>query len=518
MDVRNEVEPLDERMNSATRTLVFPFLILAAGCSSPDSTSDNHPLSAAPPNIIIILTDDQGYEDVGVYGATGFETPNLDRLAAEGMRFTSFYTAESACSPTRASILTGSYPLRAGIHDVLFPATLWGLNPDEITIAELARDRGYATAAVGKWHLGDHPLFLPTNHGFDSYFGIPYSNDMSPAPANNPWPDNRTRHPPLPLVRDTTVIEREPDQAQLTRRYTAESVEFIRENRDRPFFLYLAHTMPHAPLFASEAYDGTTERGTYGDVISEIDWSVGKIVETLEDLDLNENTFVFFCSDNGPWLIFGNHGGSAGPFREGKATTFEGGHRVPAIAWMPGRIAPGSVSAHITATMDLLPTVAGLIGASVPTDRVIDGKDLRPILDGRPEEADPYEAFFYYRGGRLEAVRSGKWKLHVPHWYVTPTRIGDDGDAGEYERVDMPLALFDLEVDPGETTDVQVDNQEVVERLLDHIERARTEIGDYLTGSFGTRARPPAYVETSWSQNPLAKPEDRVSMDPAVPE
>jgi len=540
--------------------LLGPLLFLAGSCSSPDepgrNASRDESRDPSRPNIIIILTDDQGYEDVGVYGATGFETPNLDRLAAEGMRFTSFYAAGSACSPTRASIMTGSYPLRAGIHDVLFPATLWGLNPAEITIAELARDRGYATAAVGKWHLGDHPLFLPTNHGFDSYFGIPYSNDMSPAPENNPWPDNRGRHPPLPLVRDTMIIEREPDQSQITRRYTEEAVDFIRRNEDRPFFLYLAHTMPHVPLFVSESFSGVTERGLYGDVISEIDWSVGRIIETLRELNLDRNTFVFFCSDNGPWLIFGNHGGSAGPFREGKATTFEGGHRVPAIAWMPGRIAPGTVSDDITTTMDLLPTVAGLIGAQVPTDRVIDGKNIRPILMSKSSGAavansaaanaggastgavnagaanvgganagaadvgtvDPYEAFFFYRGGRLEAVRSGRWKLHVPHWYVKPVRIGNDGAAGEYERIDMPLALFDLEADPGETTDVLAAKPEVVERLSVYVERARAEIGDYLTGSFGSQARPPAYVEESWAQNPLAKPEDRVSMDPAVPE
>lgn len=468
------------------------------------------------PNFVILLADDLGYGDLGSYGAEDIETPNLDQLAAEGMRLTSFYAAESACSQTRASLLTASYPLRAGVPTVLFPATLWGFNPAEITFAEIARDAGYATAAVGKWHLGDHPVFLPTNHGFDSYFGIPYSNDMSPVPANNPWPDNRERHPRLPLVEDTTIIEREPDQRQLTWRYTERALDFIDANQDRPFVLYLAYTMPHVPLFASNAFAGRSERGVYGDVVSEIDWSVGHIMTRLKELDLDEETLVLFTSDNGPWLLFGNHGGSAGPLREGKATSFEGGQRVPAIAWMPGTIEAGSVSDDVATVMDILPTVASSVGTPLPGDRVIDGRNLWPILTGDRESIDPYEAFFYYRDGRLEAVRSGPWKLHVPHSYLKPRIVGMDGDAGEYDWVDMELSLYNLDLDIGETRDVASLNPAVVERLMNLIERGRREIGDYITEVNGSQARPELRLDDSWGQNPLRSPEDRVSSDPSV--
>ncbi len=467
------------------------------------------------PNIIIILTDDQGYADVGAYGAYGFETPSIDRMAAEGIRFTSFYATESACSPTRASLMTGSYPTRVGIPEVLFPGATEGLNPDLTTIAELAHEQGYATKAIGKWHLGDHPVFLPTNHGFDAYFGIPYSNDMSPSPKHNPWPENRWKHPPLPLVRDTTIVEREPDQSQLVRRYTNEAVQFIEEHADAPFFLYLAHSMPHTPIFASEPFQGESKLGTYGDVIQEIDWSVGRIIETLLDLDIDRNTVVFFTSDNGPWLVFGNHAGSAGPFREGKATTFEGGHRVPAIAWWPGRIAAGATYEGIASTMDFLPTVASLTGASIPTDRVIDGRNLVPVLMGQDSGADRYEEFFFYRSRRLEAVRSGRWKLHVPHWYVTPDSVGHDGLPGVYRRDTIQVALFDLEADPGESVDVQADHPEVVQRLLALVGRGRTEIGDAITGTVGSLATPPGRVDKPWAQNPLPDPAKRADKDPA---
>ena len=323
--------PYEQRRHDARRRIRHvPFCVpdCVRVCVHPDD---------GPPNIILILTDDQGYADVGVYGAEGFETPNLDRMAAEGMRFTSFYAPNAACSPTRAAIMTGSYAPRVGIPHVLSPRSRRGLNPDETTIAEVLKARGYATTAVGKWHLGDHPTFLPTNHGFDSYFGIPYSNDMSPAPANNPREGANLTYPGLPLIRDTIVVEREPDQRLLVSRYTEEVVNFIEREAGGPFFVYLAHSFPHVPLWASDRFEGTTARGLYGDVIAEIDWSVGEILGTLERLGLDENTLVVFTSDNGPWLLLGNHGGSAGPFREGKATTFEGGHRVPALFRWPRR-------------------------------------------------------------------------------------------------------------------------------------------------------------------------------------
>jgi len=453
------------------------------------------------PNFIIILTDDQGYADVGVYGAQGFETPSLDRLAREGIRFTSFYMANSACSPSRAALLTGSYPDRIGIPVVLGPRSTIGLNPEEITIAELLKSRGYATAAVGKWHLGDHPLFLPTNQGFDAYFGLPYSNDMSPDPRNNPRPHARL-HPPLPLIRDTTIIEQEPNQSTLTRRYTEEAIAFIEAHAGQPFFVYLAYTFPHVPLYASDEFRGTTEQGLYGDVIREIDWSVGRILATLERLGLDEHTLVAFTSDNGPWLIFGNHAGSAGPLREGKGTTFEGGQRVPGIVRWPGHVPAGQVSDELVTAMDFLPTLARLADAELPADRVIDGHDIWPLLAGAPGARSPYQRFFYYRAGQLQAVRSGRWKLHVPHAYRTTVGgvIGRDGTPGSYAQAEIGLSLFDLEADIGETTDVAAQHPEVVERLLWFIEEGRHDIGDRITGSVGTGARLPGQVAEPWTK------------------
>ncbi len=406
------------------------------------------PAYDGPPNIVLILADDLGWADVGAYGARGYATPNLDRMAAEGIRFTSFYAPNPACSPTRAAIMTGSYAPRVGIPEVLGPRSRRGLSPDETTIAELLRGEGYATIAVGKWHLGDHPAFLPTAHGFDSYFGIPYSNDMSPAKANNPREGANAWYPELPLVRDTTVIEREPDQTQLTRRYTEEVVRFIGEHADRPFFAYLAYAFPHVPLWASEAFAGSTQQGLYGDVVAEIDWSVGQILAALAEHGLDDRTIVAFTSDNGPWLVFGNHAGSAGPFREGKATTFEGGHRVPAIVRWPGRVPAGTVTPLLATGMDFLPTFARLAGATLPTDRVLDGHDISSLLTGEQTVANsPYERFFYYRSGELQAVRSGKWKLHVPHGYpsIHGAEIGVDGSVGRYARAEIGVALFDLE-------------------------------------------------------------------------
>ena len=446
-----------------------------------------------PPNVIVIFTDDQGYADVGVYGAEGFETPNLDRMAAEGIRFTSFYVSTPVCSPSRAALLTGSYPVRIGIPKVLFPQDNVGLAPEEVTIAELLKEKGYATAAFGKWHLGHHPEHLPTKHGFDEYFGIPYSNDMTPDASKNPNPRAQP-HPPLPLVEGLEVIEIEPDQTQLTRRYTEHAVDFIERNRDRPFFLYLPHTMPHLPLFVSERFAGASERGLYGDVIMEIDWSVGEILGTLARLGLDEQTLVIFTSDNGPWLVKGDDGGSAGPFREGKGTSFEGGHRVPAIMRWPGRIPAGLVSDELVTTMDIFPTVAGLIGAELPTDRVIDGKDIWPILSGQPGAASPHEVFYYYWPSELRALRSGKWKLHLPHKYasIEGAEIATPIFHGIYTEAEIGLSLFNLDEDIGETTDVSAENPDVVERLLALAEEAREELRDSLTGRTGTGVRGPS--------------------------
>jgi arylsulfatase A len=470
----------------------LPLLLLLAACSAPEY--------AGPPNFVLILADDLGWGDIGVHGAAGFATPNIDRLASEGMRFTSFYAPNAACSPTRAAIMTGSYAPRVGIPHVLSPRSKRGLSPDEVTIAELLRGQGYATIAVGKWHLGDHPDFLPTAQGFDSYFGLPYSNDMSPVPANNPRKGANLWYPPLPLIRDTTVVEREPDQTQLTRRYTEEIVGFLERNAERPFFAYLAYSLPHVPLWASEAFRGSTERGLYGDVVSEIDWSVGEILAALERLGIDDRTLVVFTSDNGPWLVFGNHAGSAGPYREGKATTFEGGHRVPGIFRWPGRIRAGRTSDALVTGMDLLPTFTRLAGGAVPSDRVLDGHDIWPLVAG-DADVSPYEEFFYYRGGQLQAVRSGNWKLHVPHTYPTLVggEAGRDGFLGREAEGSIGLALFDLVADPAETTDVSAEYPDVVARLLARVAWARGDIGDALTEAVGVNARPPGMVEEPWA-------------------
>ena len=469
--------------------LIAIVALLPAGCQPPVEEAVEP--ADRPANVVIIFTDDQGYADLGVYGAEGFETPNIDRMAAEGVRFTSFYVASPACSPSRAALLTGSYPQRVGIPRVLFPQLDVGLHPDEITIAELLEPRGYATAIFGKWHLGHHPEHLPPAQGFDEYFGLPYSNDMTPDAAKNPNPPAR-RHPPLPLIEGLKTVEIEPDQSQITRRYTERAVDFIERNADRPFFLYLPHSMPHLPLFVSEQFAGASERGLYGDVIMEIDWSVGEILGALDRLGLDEQTLVVFASDNGPWLVKGSHSGSAGPLREGKGTTFEGGQRVPAIMRWPGRIPAGLVSDELVTAMDLFPTIAAITGAEMPTDRIIDGKDIWPLMSGSPGATSPHEAFFYYWPDQLQAVRSGRWKLHVPHGYtsIEGAELATSTFQGTYARAEIGLALFDLEADIGETTNVADAHPEVVKRLMGLIERARDDLGDALTGREGRNVRP----------------------------
>lgn len=348
-----------------------------------------------PPNFVVIFVDDLGYGDLGCYGSRDIRTPQLDRMAAEGLRFTDFYVAAAVCSPSRAALLTGRYPFRTGINRVLFPVDKTGLPQEEVTVAEVLKGRGYATGCVGKWHLGHLPEFLPTRQGFDSYFGIPYSNDMD---QNRP-----------PLMRNEEVVEHPADQSTLTRRYTEAAVAFIEAHREEPFFLYLAHTFPHVPLFASEGFRGRSPRGLYGDVVEELDWSTGEILETLRRLGIAERTLVIFTSDNGPWLIKGAEGGSAGPLRHGKSTTFEGGMRVPCIAWWPGTIAPGREERAPAMTIDLLPTLAALSGASLPEGRKIDGRSLAGVLRGTGTRGEA--RFFYMVGRELQAVREGDWKL-----------------------------------------------------------------------------------------------------------
>jgi arylsulfatase len=419
-----------------------------SACTSGEPQLERN-ISSNRPNVIVIFTDDQGYGDVGAFGAEGFDTPHLDRLADEGIRFTSFYSAAAMCSPSRAALMTGSYPVRIGVTYVLQPASAVGLHPQELTIAELLKSVGYATAAVGKWHLGHEEMFLPTRHGFDEFFGLPYSNDMTP----------------LPLLENEEPLEESPDLSQLTKRYTDRARDFIARNRERPFFLYLAHTMPHVPLAVSDDFEGRSELGLYGDVMMELDASVGQILETLEELAIDRNTLVVFASDNGPWLSYGSHAGSAGPLRGGKFTAFEGGQRVPGIMRWPERIESNTVCTEIVTTMDFFPTIAKITGARLPK-WPIDGRNILPILEGSPESI-PNDSVYFYDGSTLQALRSERWKLHLPHRYQAVVEPGVDGSAGELEYLELPLSLFDLDADPGETTNLAEQYPDVVTRLTE---------------------------------------------------
>ncbi len=392
-----------------------------------------------PPNIVVIFADDLGYGDLACFGHPTIATPNLDRMAREGLRLTQFYVAECVCTPSRAALLTGRLPIRNGMCSdtkrVLFTDSLGGLPDEEITLAEVAKSKDYATACVGKWHLGHLPQFLPTKQGFDSYYGIPYSNDMKPTL----------------LLRGGNVIEDPVDQTTLTARYTAQAVSFIRQNRDRPFFLYLPHNFPHTPLFASEKSKGTSRRGRYGDVVTELDDSVGQVLETLRELELAERTLVIFTSDNGPWLIRNQNGGSAGLLRGGKGSTWEGGMRVPTIAWWPGTIPAERTSTELGCTTDLMATICGLIDAPLPSDRTLDSFDLRPVLLGTGDS--PRKSLLYYRGRQLMAARLGAWKAH----FKTQEGYGQP----KPDVHDVPL-LYNLEHDPSEKYDVAKGHPEVI--------------------------------------------------------
>lgn len=445
------------------------------------------PAADRPPNFVMIYCDDLGYGDIGPFGATGYQTPNLDRMAAEGMKFTDFHTAAAVCSASRVALMTGCYPQRVGILGALGPNAKVGINENEMLIPEVLKQRGYATAIFGKWHLGDNPRFLPTRHGFDKYFGLPYSNDMWPN-----HPTNAKAYPPLPLIEGEKVVQKMPDQTQLTTWYTEHAVKFIQENKDRPFFLYVPHSMPHVPLFVSDKFKGKTERGLFGDVIAEIDWSVGQILSTLKSSGIDEQTLVLFSSDNGPWLSYGNHAGNAGPLREGKGTTWDGGHLEPTLARWPGKIPAGKVCKELTATIDVLPTFAKLAGAEVPKDRIIDGLNIWPLMSGVEGAKTPHDRFYYYWNFGLEAVQSGSWKLHLPHEYRSLAgEPGKDGKPGPYKTAKTELALYNLENDVGEKTNVADQNPEVVKKLLALAEEGRADLGDSLTNRTGKNRRPP---------------------------
>lgn len=480
-------------MHSFDLNLLSCSIALALGaCGSGD-------VAEVPPNIVVIFIDDLGYADIGAFGAEGYETPNLDRMAREGMMFTDFQASTAVCSASRAALLTGSYHRRLGISGAYGPRAQVGINGNEVTLAEICKQKGYATACFGKWHLGHHPKFLPLQHGFDEYFGLPYSNDMWPLhPDYADLPadavERKQGYPNLPLIEGNEVVDAEvtgEDQAQLTTQYTERAVSFIERNVDRPFFLYLPHSMVHVPLFVSEKFRGKSERGLFGDVMMEVDWSVGQVLEALERNGLEERTLVVFTSDNGPWLSYGDHAGSVGPLREGKGTMFEGGTRVPTLMLWPGRIAGGAVCDELATTMDILPTVAALIGAELPGHE-IDGVDISGLMFGE-DVVSPREVFYsYYAGGQLQAVRDRQWKLHFPHRYRTMAgRPGGTGGSPEpYQQERIGLALFDLKNDVGETTDIAAEHPEIVARLQRAAELAREEMGDALNGREGSGVRP----------------------------
>lgn len=414
----------------------------------------------SPPNIIIIFADDLGYGDLGCYGHPTIRTPNLDRMAAEGMRFTQFYVAANVCTPSRAALLTGKLPVRMGMtggSDVFFPNSAGGLPQTEITLAEVLKQKGYNTACVGKWHLGHLPQFLPTRQGFDYYFGIPYSNDMLPGPNN--------KYPPLPLIKNEKSIEENPDQTILTKRYTEESTTFIKNNKNKPFFLYYPNNFPHVPLFASPAFKEKSKRGTYGDVVEELDWSVGQIFKTLKELNLENNTIVIFTSDNGPWLTQKERGGSAGLLYEGKGSAYEGGMRVPAIAWWPGTIKPNQVSASLATTMDLYPTLTKIATANLPADQQLDGYDMLPLLKGEKENGR--ELIYYYHQSNLYAIRKGPWKAH----FTTKPSYSKEPAAPH----DPPL-LYNLDNDPSEKYDLSKNHPEIVEIIKKEYEKHKASI------------------------------------------
>ncbi len=446
-----------------------------------------------PPSFVLILLDDSGYADTSVYGAKEWRTPNVQRLAREGIRFTSFYVPQPVCSASRAALLTGSYSNRVGITGALPATSRVGINPSEQLLPEILKARGYATGIFGKWHLGAAPRFLPTHHGFDEYFGIPYSNDMRPS---------------ILVEGDKAVRElTEQDRKNYTTTLTERAVSFIDRHRDQPFFLYLPHAMPHVPLWTSSGFEGKTSR-TYGDVMVELDWSVGRILEAIKRNGLDDDTLVMFVSDNGPWLIYGDHAGSAGPLREGKHTTFDGGIRVPFVARWPGHIKPGTVNRTPIMSMDLLPTIAKLARAEVPADRVIDGRDVWDWMSGRRTSGQAHDAMYFYNGTALEAVISGQWKLTLPHrtFHALPA---NGGVRGKQEPFDIGLSLFDLRADPGETKDVASVHPEVVARLLVYVEQARADLGDRLTGRTGSNLRPPMELPPGASPLPdgVAVPE-----------
>lgn len=462
--------------------------------------------AGGPPNVVIVLADDLGYGDVGCFGSTRCKTPNLDRMAAEGVKFTSFYVAQAVCSASRAALMTGCYSNRVGMAGALNHTSHEGINPGEWLLPEMCKERGYATAAFGKWHLGTRPAFNPVRNGFDEFFGLPYSNDNSKY-----HPSLAPEMPPLPLLEGEKVVETDPDQSQFTRRFTERAVSFIEKHKRNPFFLYVPHVMPHVPIFASEKFKGKSGAGLYADVISELDWSVGEILSSIKRSGIDDNTLVIFFSDNGPFLSYGGHAGSSGPLREGKLTAFDGGVRVPCIMRWPEKISAGRECDEPVMAIDLMPAIAAMMGGRLPENK-IDGKNILPLIAGETGAKSPHEALFFYAGDELQAVRMGKWKLHFPHPYLTVTELTrNDGKPAGYGNL-KPLSitqsgisgiasrhgygvkkieesLFNLDADKGETTDVLRDHPDVAVRMRRLADEMRDELGDGIRGVVGKENR-----------------------------
>lgn len=457
------------------------------------------------PNIVIVFCDDLGYGDIGSFGATGYETPNLDQLAIQGMRFTQFYVAEAVCSASRAALLTGCYPNRIGILHALMPNAKNGISQEEKTMAEVLKEKNYSTAIFGKWHLGSKEKFLPLQHGFDEYTGLPYSNDMWPVgydglPLTDTGNWRKKEFPPLPLIegnKTVRIIQTLEDQGELTGLYTQKAVDFINRKKDKPFFLYLAHSMPHVPLAASARFKGKSKMGLFGDVIMEIDWSVGEIMKALKKNGIEKNTIIIFTSDNGPWLNFGNHAGNTGGLREGKGVSYEGGMKVPFIIRWPAQIKAGTICNKMASTIDLLPTFAAITNGKLPEHK-IDGLNILSLFKG-DEKAEPRQEFYYYYGSnQLEGVRQGNWKLVLPHKGRSYAGFppGKDGYPGPVnENTESGLALYDLRRDPGERYDVKDTYPEIVASLQKLADKAREDLGDAVTGVKGRNVRKPGYAD-----------------------
>jgi arylsulfatase A-like enzyme len=488
---------------SASKPIIAFLLLLISGHFAELKATEVKQL----PNIVLIVVDDMGFADMGTQGSVGFKTPNLDQMAAEGSRFTRYYVAQSVCTASRAALMTGCYPNRIGMQGAYNHTSKDGIADDELTMAELLKSKGYATAGFGKWHLGARSKFHPQRHGFDEWFGIPYSNDNSKY-----HPSLAAEMPPLPLYDGAKVVELDPDQSGFTHRFTTRAVEFIERNASKPFFVYLPHVMPHVPIFASQEFKGRSSAGLYGDVMQELDSSVGTIVDALRRLKIEENTVIIFVSDNGPFLSYGEHAGSAKPLREGKLTTFEGGMRVPCLVRWPGVVPAGRVSDTPFMGIDWLPTIAEIVGAK-QGDKKIDGSSAWQLLQGKSDQPT-HEAFYFYSGTALQAVVSGSWKLHFAHPYITiagepgkdgkpsnwgklaPTSITQSGVEGiatrhGYRIEQIELSLFNLDQDPAESQNVAEQNPDVVQRLSGLAESARQDLGDSMSGVTGSGLRQP---------------------------